>query len=439
MKAAVAVAFLDLVLGAGNWIDLVGGFAFTALGVAMLFARPRRVVTRAFAVFGICFGGAFFLRGLTGKPFEVLGDGTDWTAVGLEALSAAVLVMVVCLFPAVNGPKVRRARTIAGVLAVSFATWWLVSTMYAVPIPRVLIGDSPGFFSGLVYPITSIFLSAGSLAFAAFAWALVHAALPPSQEAARRSARRVAAALGFFFGIRAGLDAAFTGSIGNAGGYANYFGILTSCLLIASIWAAQAGRPDGGRACRTLALLFAILPVLALASGKLVGGGHEVWGTGLLGLGRILMVFVIAYGVLREQLFDIDIRLKWTLSRGTIAAVFLAVFFVFAQLGQNFLSDRFGWASGGAAAGLLLFAIAPIQRAAERLSDKAMPNVRPSDPRYILAKKRETYRNAYATAWADGNMTPKDVRMLHQVREALGLPDQDIVAIEKEWAKSAGA
>jgi uncharacterized tellurite resistance protein B-like protein len=66
-----------------------------------------------------------------------------------------------------------------------------------------------------------------------------------------------------------------------------------------------------------------------------------------------------------------------------------------------------------------------------------MPNVDPDDPVYVLEKKRDTYRHAYATAWADGTMTPKDMHMLQRVREALALPEKDVVAIERDWARAA--
>lgn len=50
-------------------------------------------------------------------------------------------------------------------------------------------------------------------------------------------------------------------------------------------------------------------------------------------------------------------------------------------MAQTFLTDVYGFVVGGVAAGLLLFAIHPLQRVAERVADAAMPGVR--DPRDI--------------------------------------------------------
>lgn len=45
-------------------------------------------------------------------------------------------------------------------------------------------------------------------------------------------------------------------------------------------------------------------------------------------LAVFIYVPLVAYGVLRLQLFDIGLRIKRTLKRGTVAAAFVATFFV---------------------------------------------------------------------------------------------------------------
>lgn len=128
----------------------------------------------------------------------------------------------------------------------------------------------------------------------------------------------------------------------------------------------------------------------------------------------ILFVALLAHGILRTQLFDIDLRLRLGVRRGTLAAVFLAVFFIVAQLAQNFLSASYGWALGGIAAGLLLFALAPLQRLAERIADAALPGAT-GTPEYLSFRKLQVYQAALEGAYEDGEVTPKERAMLERL------------------------
>ena len=66
-----------------------------------------------------------------------------------------------------------------------------------------------------------------------------------------------------------------------------------------------------------------------------------------------------------------------------------------------------------------------------------MPGVDRADAAYVLRRKRETYRNAYAAAWADGVLTAKDQRLLAEFQDALGMPAAEYAAIERDWARSS--
>lgn len=83
---------------------------------------------------------------------------------------------------------------------------------------------------------------------------------------------------------------------------------------------------------------------------------------------------LLAYVVLRGQIPGLDVKVRWGLSKSTVAAVFIAVFFIVSETTQQFFGETLGSAYVGiAAAGTLVFAIAPLQRAAERLAEKAIP------------------------------------------------------------------
>lgn len=146
-----------------------------------------------------------------------------------------------------------------------------------------------------------------------------------------------------------------------------------------------------------------------------------------------LLPLLIAYALVKHQLFDIDVKLRWTVSRGTLAAVFLGVFFVAAELAQNFLSNEYGWALGGLTAGLLLFAISPIQRVAERVASVAVPTVLTRDE-----KKRDLYGLAVSVALADGLVTREEERHLARLAEELHLGHAEALEIRERLEREMG-
>lgn len=139
---------------------------------------------------------------------------------------------------------------------------------------------------------------------------------------------------------------------------------------------------------------------------------------------------LVGYGMLRYQLFDIDVKIKLGMKRTTVAAVFLAVVFVVGQLVQAFAGLVFGTIAGAVAAGLLLFALAPLQRMAERVSDAAMPRVRDTEE-YRTVRKHEVYLAAVESAMGDGELTEKERNVLATLADQLGLGVKETLELER--------
>ncbi|MGQ0535065.1 MAG: hypothetical protein ACT4PT_03230 [Methanobacteriota archaeon] len=138
---------------------------------------------------------------------------------------------------------------------------------------------------------------------------------------------------------------------------------------------------------------------------------------------------ILLYGIAKTHLFDIDVRVKWTIHRGTLAGIFVAVFFVVSEFAKSFFAARAGLIAGVLAAGALLFVLSPLQRVAERVADAAMPGVRPvgalSGP-----ERTEAYRELVRFVWADGRIDRDERRMLAAMRERLGLSATEAERIE---------
>lgn len=148
---------------------------------------------------------------------------------------------------------------------------------------------------------------------------------------------------------------------------------------------------------------------------------------------------LLLYSLLRHQLFGLDRKVRFVLSRSTVAAAFVAVFFL-ASEGAQLVFGREDQVVGLLAAGALVFVMAPLQRAAERFAERAVPETT-QDPPTIPTEKEEMYRDAVRLALRDRTLTRAEERHLFRLARGLGLtPDRAheiLVEIENEGGPSA--
>lgn len=150
----------------------------------------------------------------------------------------------------------------------------------------------------------------------------------------------------------------------------------------------------------------------------------------LEGFMQIVGVSLVFYAIARHQLFDINLRVKWALRQSTVAAVFVAVFLVATDGAQIVFGKQNPWI-GVAAAVLLALALAPLQRFAERVAEKAMPGTKPIAE--MNAPEREAlFREQVELVWMEGTLTAKDRMVLKNLGERLGLTIYDAERIEAD-------
>ena len=154
-------------------------------------------------------------------------------------------------------------------------------------------------------------------------------------------------------------------------------------------------------------------------------------GKAVYALGTLLSVPLIAYAVLRGLLFDIDLRIRWTIKQSTVAGIIIAVVFVVSEGASNFLSAELGNIVGLLAAAVVMFFLAPLQRFAERVADAAMPNTQ-NTPEYAAHRKMQVYETAVADAHREGGISDKERTLLNHLRESLGITPADAEALERE-------
>lgn len=149
-------------------------------------------------------------------------------------------------------------------------------------------------------------------------------------------------------------------------------------------------------------------------------------------IGGAVGLTLITYGFLKYRLLGIDLTIKRGISRSTVAAVFVAVFFVVSEGAQVLFAEFAGnELLGIVAAGALVFFLAPLQRLGERVADTAMPGVENTEA-YRKKRKREVYRTAVESAAKDEQITDAERDVLAGLQDELGLSGQEALELERD-------
>jgi hypothetical protein len=148
-------------------------------------------------------------------------------------------------------------------------------------------------------------------------------------------------------------------------------------------------------------------------------------------MGTLLAIPVVTYGILRTQLFDIDLRIRWTIKQSTIAAIFVAVFYLVSEGADRLLSSEFGNIAGLLASALVVFFLVPLQRFADRVANAAMPNTE-NTPEYVVFRKLQVYESALVEAAQYEGITARERALLNRLRESLGIAASDAEAMERD-------
>jgi len=184
--------------------------------------------------------------------------------------------------------------------------------------------------------------------------------------------------------------------------------------------------------------------VYAAAIWLIWSGTYQVVDSGASGLpyivyalGTLLAVPLIAYGILRTQMFDIDLRIRWTIKQSTLAAAVVAIIFILSEGANQFLSKELGTVGGLLAAAIVVFFLAPLQRFAERVAGLAMPNTQDT-PEYASYRKMQVYESAVSEALQEGGISNKERALLNHLRDSLGISPVDAQALESELRQEPG-
>ena len=159
------------------------------------------------------------------------------------------------------------------------------------------------------------------------------------------------------------------------------------------------------------------------------------WGDFIFNPGNALFYFIyvllLAYAVLKMQLFDIDLKLKFALQKGTLVALVGGLFFIGSELLEALVPVQSTFL-GVAVAVVILLLLRPLQRLTMRIAGDIMQGV-DETPAYLDGRKLEVYRAAVEGAGENGVITDKERSMLERLREKLELSEDDANAVELEF------
>lgn len=156
---------------------------------------------------------------------------------------------------------------------------------------------------------------------------------------------------------------------------------------------------------------------------------------GVYALGTLLAVPLIAYGILRSHLLDIDLKIRWTIKQSTLATVIVTLIFLLSEGADRLFSEELGNWAGLLAAAVVVFFLAPLQRIAEGVASAAMPKTK-NTPEYATFRKMQVYEEAVAEAQLEDGISEKERALLIRLRDSLGISEADAETIEQELIAS---
>ncbi len=182
-----------------------------------------------------------------------------------------------------------------------------------------------------------------------------------------------------------------------------------------------------------------------------------VYGTGVLGLLRdeagrsdlilnqlyvgstLIYIPIVAYGILSVRLLNIQFQVRRGVQKGTLAAVFVALFFLISEGSASFLSERFGSVAGLLGATLIVFLVSPLHRLSDWFSGRVVHVEEGHE--YRAYRKLQMYAAAVEDSLAHGDIGPAQRSLLDRLCESLGVSSADARRIEADLglAQRAGA
>lgn len=144
----------------------------------------------------------------------------------------------------------------------------------------------------------------------------------------------------------------------------------------------------------------------------------------------LIYIPIMAYGILKLQMLDIEIRLKTTIKNGVLAGIFVVLFYLISEGSSELVSNQLGGIIGFAASALLTLFLTPLHRWAERFASKLV-SADIDDADYAQSRSLQMYSAAVEETLAYGEVTQAQILLLERLRESLNLSPDDVARLEQ--------
>ena len=141
---------------------------------------------------------------------------------------------------------------------------------------------------------------------------------------------------------------------------------------------------------------------------------------------------LLAYAVLNNQLFDLDLKIKFALQKTTLGAIIGGGFFVGSELLEG-LVPLDSTILGLVVAGAIVAFLRPIERVVSDALGRILAGVEDS-PEYRESRKLRVYRGALEGAMDDGVIHEQERAVLDVLREQLQITREEARRLEEEAA-----
>lgn len=415
-------------IGPSLAVATISALLYTVLGVWVLTLKPRRLQTTLLGAFAVLFGMTFLPTDL-GVMFHVFETESLLQVAVQSPVGTLNSVAALALVWAVPEPLEDR-RLLGTALAVGFA----------VPVVSLSITFAgPGTYQGTL-PVWAgpplFFVGSGAFSAATVLLALrARPARDPDPGDVVQLAL-LAVALSMLGAFVDGVQITdLAGNLAQGQLLAAVFDVLFLAppLIAAGLWGWNMVQADDETVAIHRAAMLGILALLTAGAVFFAAfPGADTGTTVMRGIMRTLGVGLLAYGILRHDLAGLDAKVEWTISKTTVAGVFVAVFFIVSEGAQVLFADfAQNEILGVIAAGALLFALAPIQRLADRIAERAVPSG--------AGDEEETYRITAAKYLADGTLSAEEERHLARLADRLGIDAERAVELRQEVAGGTDA
>lgn len=409
------------------WLGVASGVTLALTGIAVLAARPRRQGSLFFALFTI----AWSLDILLFNAFDLAGNLATEQLLAGAALAFTLVEVLFLIYFVVRFTDTQDTRHV----------WWAYGAAAYAAVVGGLLALNPGLFvSGRFLTVETSWLVSVPK-FAAFYIALhvlVVAYLSETRETVRRESAIVVTALALYASYTAGFFATFYGLewlvVGDLDPLSDLpfvilFGAAVLLLAYQTVLVLRRSSPETRSGLDRWVVAGLTLPLLL---GVATGAPSRLTDTrvDLFGVLRIVAGLLIAYGLVKFEIFDIDLKVKEGLRRAAIVSVFVLTFVAASETVEFLVSDRFGTWAGLAAAGALALGFRPIEQQASRLTERAMPGVADSQI-YRDERKLEVYQAAVERAAHDEVLTEREKEILSGLRDELSLREAQAREIEQ--------